>query len=104
MGLVERRRGAKPEGKAGCEYRDHQALYRLCVGVGLPVHADRRRMGGQGPERYKGGAAAGGHYARVAEHRHARATALREGKEREAVAVGALDVGGQVHGPGVSAL
>ncbi len=49
-------------------------------------------------------AAAGGYYADFAEYRHAGAAALREREEREAVAVGALDFGGQIHGPGVSAV
>ena len=90
--------------KTGHEYGDDEALHRLCVGVGIPLHADRRGMGGEGPDFDGRCAAAGRHHANVAEYRHAGAAALRKREEREDLAVGALDVGGQVHGPGVSAL
>ena len=91
--------------QAGHEYGDDEALHRLRVGVGIPVHADRCGMGvGAGAHRTDRLLAARRHYAAFAGYRHAGTAALRERKKREAMAVGALDFGGQVHGPGVSAL
>ena len=47
---------------------------------------------------------AGRHHKSETRSRHAGAAALRKREEREDLAVGALDIGGQIYGPGVSAV
>ena len=73
--------------------------------VRVSLHADRRGLGGGAdrtdPDDY---AALADITAVVTGNRHAGAASLRQRKERQALAVVALDVGRQVHGPGVSAV
>ncbi len=47
VGLVERRGRAERELQDGHEYGDDEALHRLRVGIGIPLHADRCGLGGR---------------------------------------------------------
>ncbi len=76
LGLVVGRGRAQRELQDRHEHRDHEALHRLCFGLGIPVHAYRRGLGNGRSQRSAGLCRARRHYARHPRSRHARVAAL----------------------------
>ena len=81
VGLVVGRGCAERELQAGHEHRDHEALHRLCFGVGIPLHADRCGLGPGRTARPGGLRGSRRYHAGQSEHRYAGVAALRQGEE-----------------------
>ena len=104
VGLVVGRGRSERELQDRHEHRDHEALHRLRIGVRFSLHADRCGLGSGQSQGTAGLLGAGRHHPRDAGNRHAGVAALRQREECPAVAVVALDLRRQIHGPGVSAV
>jgi hypothetical protein len=100
VGLVVGRCGSQRHLQDRHEHSHHEALHRLLLGIWISLYAHRRRLGSRTRNPPRRRSATGRHHKCESGHRHAGVAALRQGEERPPLAVGALDLGRQVHGPG----